>query len=105
MTIVASLTLSALLFIVLAFRPGTHPLIYVTAGFLIAMAAWQIQTFVRSWKLRKHFSGKNAVAADEAGPPAIEGVLTGRFLEEGKELVPASVTERTTTLLGDKVPR
>lgn len=49
LTIIVSFTLSILLF---GFRPGTHPLIYVTAGLLIAIGAWHIQTLIRTQKLK-----------------------------------------------------
>src|SRR5215216_6633405 len=48
MTVVASLILSTLLFLIFKNIPDTHPVIYVTAGFLLAIAAWQIQTFWRT---------------------------------------------------------
>ena len=52
MTIVASFTLSVLLFAILGFRADTHPLIYTTAGLLLGICGWHIQTFIRTQKLR-----------------------------------------------------
>ena len=53
MTIVASFTLSFLLFLILGFRSFTHPLIYATAGILITMGGWHIQTLIRTLMLKK----------------------------------------------------
>src|SRR5258708_30788156 len=48
LTIIASFSLSILLYAILGFRPNTHPLIYVTAGLLLGIGGWHIQTFIRT---------------------------------------------------------
>lgn len=105
MTIVASLTLSILLFLVLAFRPGTHPLIYVTAGLLIAMAAWHIQSLWRSLLLRKHF--KENEKRRQASLEQVRGGREPQNLLDPADLssaVPSSITERTTRdLAGNRI--
>jgi cytochrome c biogenesis protein CcdA len=98
MTIVTSFTLAALLYIVLAFRPDTHPLIYVTAGFLLAIGGWHIQAFVRTLMLRKQL--KEWGRLSNAGP-AVEvpsDFAAPRSLGEPdlSAHIPASVTEVTT---------
>ena len=98
MTIGACVVLAVLLYIFVAFRPDTHPLIYVTCGLLIAMAAWHTQTLWRTLQLRKHFR-KN----EERRLAALRGndMETGKLLEQADldEIVPNSVTERTTRSL------
>ena len=106
LTIVASFTLAILLYAVLAFRPDTHLLIYLTAGLLIAIGIWQIQTFIRSLKLRKHFRKKRLDDSLEAEltDTTIEGLPTGKFLNEADvgDQVPASVTDATTKHLVER---
>lgn len=97
MTIAVSLALSILLFSVLAFRPDTHPLIYATAGVLIAIAAWHIQSLWRSLLLRKHFK-ENEQRRQSSLESGTERTETSKLLEQAniKDIVPSSVTERTT---------
>jgi cytochrome c biogenesis protein CcdA len=104
MTVVVSFTLAALLYSFLAFRPETSFLIYLTAGFLIAMGAWHIQTFIRNLMLRKQLqkwkrSTLQAHEADTEQPRPEQARLQTANL---RDIVPASVTEHTTKHL-DKV--
>jgi hypothetical protein len=98
MTIVASFTLSFLLFLVLGFRSFTHPLIYVTAGILLAIGGWHIQTLIRTLMLKKQW--KRRVPLSEADPQqtAIKSAPTARSLAEANfaDAIPLSVTEHTT---------
>ena len=55
LTIIASFTLAILLYAILGFRENTHWLVYATAGLLIAIGAWHIQTFVRTRQLRRQW--------------------------------------------------
>lgn len=95
MTIITSFTLAILLYAILGFRPGTHPLIYVTAGLLLAIGAWHIQTFIRTQKLKKQWKRRMLPSEDEAvsqnAQPAFQPAPTAKF-----DAVPASVTENTT---------
>jgi hypothetical protein len=104
LTIIVSFTLSFLLF---AIVPDKHPLIYVTAGLLIAIGAWHIQTFIRTeqlkkqWKRRTPLTEINPVelqAASTEPPPAFKSASTAKLLDQAvfKERLPASVTENTT---------
>ncbi len=108
MTIVTSLTLSILLF---AIQPGRHPLIYVTAGLLIAIAAWHIQTFIRTQKLKKQWKRRTPAAeslsAWDESPPTIKSAATAKLLDEAdfSNTVPASVTETTTRHLTERPQR
>ena len=63
MTAVASLTLAIVLYAVFLGRPDTPVIIYITAGFLIAMFAWQAQVFWRNLKLRTHFKRRQGASA------------------------------------------
>jgi hypothetical protein len=99
LTIIVSFTLSFLLF---AFQPGTHPLIYATAGILIAIGAWHIQTLIRTVKLKKQWKRRtplNEVNALSFEPErALKPVSTAKLLDQADftDAVPASVTENTT---------
>ena len=97
MTVVASFTLAILLYSMLAFRPDTHWLIYMTAGLLIAIGGWHIQSLWRTHQLRKHFKKNQR-------PPEIEGVAakTGNLLQQADfENVIPTVTDHTTKLLSE----
>jgi hypothetical protein len=103
MTIVTSFTLSILLYWRYLGQDGTPLIIYVTAGFLIAMGCWQIQTLWRTLLLRRHFD-RNKRVDDEV--IAIDTVTDKRLKEASfDDIVPASVTERTTRHLQEQRPR
>ncbi len=104
MTIAASFTLAILLWAILAFRADTHALIYVTAGLLFAMGIWHIQTLWRTLLLRKHLKQSKA---PRTGQPDELPPTTERFLEDAnfEDVIPSSVTERTTNQLAEKHPR
>ena len=108
LTIVVSFTLAILLYSFLGFRSDTHPLIYVTAGLLIAIGCWHIQTFIRTlqltkqWKRRSPFSESRGSLTDS--PAAVESVSTSK-LKDQVDLVeahPPSVTESTTKSLSER---
>jgi hypothetical protein len=97
MTVIVCFTLAALLYTFVAFRPDTPVLIYVTAGFLIAMGGWHIQTFIRSRKLKKQWAVVNPRAAEQKKKKR-KGKITAKLLEKPnfEDMVPPSVTDRTT---------
>ena len=105
LTIIVSFTLSILLF---AVRPGTHPLIYATAGILIAIGAWHIQTFIRTQKLKKQWKRRASLNGIEAGLPETEraskSASTAKLLDQADfaDAVPASVTENSTRHLVER---
>ena len=102
MTIITCFTLAFLLFLIMGFRSFTHPLVYVTAGLLIAMGGWHIQTLIRTLMLKKQW--KQRVPLTEIPAPSIEvhpefkSVPTGKLLDQAnfENSVPGSVTENTT---------
>lgn len=98
MTIVACFTLAILLYSMLAFRPDTHTLIYITASLLIAMGAWHIQTFWRAILLRKHFKKMKPPAAEKEERTGKLAADTAKLLEtpDLSDFVHSSVTEDTT---------
>ena len=102
MTICASFTLSFLLFLVLGFRSFTHPLIYVTAGILLAIGGWHIQTLIRTLMLKKQWK-RRAPLSEIQAPMAFNATPTGRLLDQTDfaDAIPASVTEHTTRHLAD----
>ena len=93
MTIIVCFSLAALLYIMLGFRSNTHPMIYVTAGLLIAMGGWHIQTFIRTRQLRRQWKrrGQSTVEIEKAA-------TTGKLLSDAdfENVVPTSVTDHTT---------
>ena len=105
LTIVVSFTLSILL---LAIVPYKHPLIYVTAGLLIAIGAWHIQTFIRTQKLKEQWKRRAPLSEIEAGVPeterAFKSASSARLLDQADfgNTVPASVTEHTTRHLAER---
>ena len=106
LTIIVSFTLSFLLFTILP--DEQHPLIYVTAGLLIAIGAWHIQTFIRTQKLKKQWKRRVPLAEIEAGLPeaerAFKSASTAKLLDQADvaNTVPASVTENTTRHLVER---
>lgn len=99
MTICASFTLSLLLFLVLGFKASTHPLIYVTAGILLAICGWHIQTLIRTLMLKKQWKRRaplNGIQA--ASHETFKSTPTAKLLDEADfaDAIPASVTEHTT---------
>ena len=99
LTILVSFTLSILLF---ALRPSTHPLIYTTAGLLIAIGAWHIQTLIRTQKLKKQWKRRSPLTSVETGSPeserAFKAASTAKLLDQADfaNAVPATVKENTT---------
>jgi hypothetical protein len=110
MTIVASFTLAFLLYSILGFRPETHPLIYVAGSFFFAIGGWQIQTVIRTWKLRQQWRRRAPAAIDpgteQRTPAEFDARTTARQLDPAdlRDSAPASVTENTTRQL-ENVPR
>ena len=101
MTVMVSFTLAILLYALLGFRDSTHPMIYVTAGLLIAMGAWHIQTFIRTRSLKKQWKRRGANI--ESDPAAVNQPITGKLLDQPdfENIVPASVTDHTTKHLSE----
>lgn len=97
MTIVVSFTLAALLYSILAFRPDTHALIYITAGFLLAIGGWHIQTFVRTLMLRKQLKEWGRLSGEEQKEKSAASAAPIQLNEPDlSSHIPASVTEMTT---------
>lgn len=98
MTIVASFTLAFLLFLILGFRSFTHPLIYVTAGILLAMGGWHIQTLIRTLMLKKQWKRRVPLTETQSAELAFKSTPTARSLAEPNfaDAIPSSVTEHTT---------
>jgi len=111
LTIIVSFTLSILLFAILGSRSDTHPLIYATAGLLIGIGAWHIQTLIRTQKLKKQWKRRAPLTGGEAAlhqtPPAFESASTAKLLDEAdfEDAIPASVTENTTRHLAERPRR
>jgi hypothetical protein len=103
MTVITSFTLSFFLFLVLGFRSFTHPLIYITAGILIAMGGWHIQTLIRTLMLKKQWKQRTPLSEPQ---PAFKSTQTGKLLDQAEftDAVPVSVTEHPTRHLAKTPP-
>jgi hypothetical protein len=106
LTIIVSFTLSFLLFAVV---PDKHPLIYVTAGLLIAIGAWHIQTFIRTQQLKKQWKRRTPLteiqAASPETQPTFKSASAAKLLDQAdfENTLPASVTEYTTRHLAERL--
>jgi hypothetical protein len=105
LTVIVSFTLSILLFAII---PDKHPLIYVTAGLLIAIGAWHIQTFIRTQMLKKQWQRRPCLNESQSAPsetqPTLKSASTPKLLDQANfaDTIPASVTENTTRHLAEK---
>lgn len=91
-------------------KEDTPVVIYVVAGFLTAMFAWQVQTFLRTLQLKKQFKKRSDFDDDEkleTESPSLASKATNELLPEAEfeNIVPASVTENTTKHLKEKIKR
>lgn len=107
MTAIVSLSLAILLYVLFLGKDDTPVIIYITAGFLTAMCAWQVQTFWRTLKLKKQIVNKNnrpEVSEKYEDKKILSPAPTKEFLNEAdlSHIVPASVTEYTTKNLTEK---
>jgi cytochrome c biogenesis protein CcdA len=102
LTIIASFTLAVLLYAILGFRENTHWLIYATAGLLIAIGGWHIQTFIRTRQLRRQWQ-RRAKEQDAADAASLQNPTTSKLLTTPAqdEAIPPTVTEETTRHLTD----
>lgn len=110
MTGIVSLTLAIILYVMFLGKDDTPIIIYIVAGFLTAMFAWQVQTFWRNLLLKKHIkTRKNFDEQEEmeTKTPVLESVPVNGLLPEPdlSDVVPISVTENTTKKLKEKVKR
>lgn len=102
LTIIVCFTLSILLFAFFGSRQHTHPLIYVTAGLLLAIGGWHIQTLIRTHQLKKQWKRRAPLTEIQAGlpetQPPFKSASTAKLLDQAdfENTVPASVTENTT---------
>jgi len=97
LTIVASFTLAILLYAILGFRENTHWLIYATAGLLIAIGSWHIQTFIRTRQLRRQWQ-RRAKDQDPEGAASLQDPTTSKLLNTPArdDAIPPAITEETT---------
>lgn len=104
MTVIVCFTLAILLWAMLGFRETTHPLIYATAGLLIAMGGWHIQTFIRTRRLKRQWKRYGAnIQNDPADQQTFGAVPTDKLLDrpDFENAIPASVVDHTTRHLSE----
>jgi hypothetical protein len=104
LTIITSFTLSTLLWVILGSKGNTHPLIYVTAGLLIGIGAWHIQTLIRTQKLKKQWKKRTSLTESESAFREIEPGSNPKLLNQSdfSDTIPTSVTENTTRHLVER---
>ncbi len=111
LTGITSLVLATILYAMFLGKDGTPVIIYIVAGFLTAIFAWQAQTFLRTLQLKKQFKRQSKSSIEQTENSSDEQILesksTNELLPEAdyKDFVPASVTENTTKHLAEKVSR
>lgn len=109
LTGIVSITLAIILYVMFLGKDDTPVIIYVVAGTLTAMFAWQVQTFIRTLQLKKQFKKHNVNNNNEVENKIleIESKPTNELLPEAnyENFTPASVTDRTTRNLKEKVKR
>ena len=109
MTAIVSITLAILLYAFFLGREDTPLIIYITAGFLTAIFAWQVQTFWRILLLKKQIARgnnrENETTENVKASNKLQSVPTKELLNEAdlSNIVPASVIEFTTKNLGEKI--
>ncbi|MBS1796439.1 MAG: hypothetical protein JSS81_21495 [Acidobacteria bacterium] len=111
LTAIVSLALAVTLYAVFLPREDTPLVIYLTAGFLTAMFAWQVQVVWRTILLRRHFRKRSRQVPDASDneskvDPALS-YETRRLLNEADPADPANITldESRTARFGEKIPR
>lgn len=105
MTAAASLTLAATLYAVFFGRADTPVIIYVTAGFLTAMFAWQVQVIWRTRLLKKKFAEteRRFDLSSEAMPAALNAAENDRpAAAVYGDPIPVAGTGRRTGKLKEK---
>lgn len=106
-----SFILAVLLYAAFWNKPGTSPVIYIVAAFLLAMCGWQFSTFRVGLKLRKTFkrrkNGGETENAVQGNQSVFQSAKTKDLLPEADstDVVPTSVTENTTRHLAEKISR
>lgn len=95
---IVGITLAITLYATLIGPHNAPIVVYITFGFLMAMSAWQIQTFIRTRMVKKQVAKlkptrETAELVMPAADPASPKSLNEPDLEN---YMPASVTERTT---------
>ena len=103
MSAIAGFGIGLLLLISHLDRQGTHFSVFVALSFLFVIASWQTVSFFNNWNLRKRFKQKDDIAGDhELGSQDTSKLLNEPNLEN---VVPASVTEKTTRNLKETIER
>ncbi|MCB1023081.1 MAG: hypothetical protein KDB79_01740, partial [Acidobacteria bacterium] len=61
LTGIVSITLAIILYAMFLGKENTPVIIYIVAGFLTAMFAWQVQVFIRNLMLKKQLKEKRVI--------------------------------------------
>lgn len=103
---IVSFIMAVLLFITHFGKENTHPIIYLSAAFFIVIGVWQIANVSAALRLKKQFDKrKESGETKEWSEKSFNPAKTAELLNEADfaNTVPASVTEKTTGNLSEKV--
>jgi NhaP-type Na+/H+ or K+/H+ antiporter len=106
LTGIVSLTLAITLYAVFLGKENTPVIIYIVAGFLTAMFAWQVQMFLRTIQLKNQFKNQSKTEkGSEETQKTIDSKPTKELLKEAdfEDFIPVSVTENSTKNLKEKI--
>jgi len=100
-----SFIMAILLIITHLGKENTHPIIYLSAAFFIVIGVWQIVNVSTGLSLKKQFDKRRENIEMEEETHSINPAKTAELLNEAdfSNAVPASVTEKTTRNLTEKV--
>jgi methionyl-tRNA synthetase len=108
LTAVVSIALAILLYATHYGKENVSFSIYLAAGILLAMGFWQISSFIIGRKLKRNFKKrKESDKFEKQKEKILYSAGMQEFLPEAdlKNLVPTTVTEKTTKNLSEKINR
>ena len=105
MTAVVSLSLEVALYFIFIGREGTPWILYAVFGFLVSITVWQIQTTIRTRLIKKQVERMKPKRSENV--ESLKPADTSNLLNEAdfENVVPASVTDRTTRDLTPTSPQ
>ncbi len=103
---IISFVMAILLIITHLGKDNTHPIIYLASAFFIVIGVWQIVNVSTALSLKKQFKKRRESSQTEENlTSSVRSGKTAELLNEAdfSNIVPASVTEKTTLNLKEKV--
>ena len=103
---VSSIVMAILLYATFLGKENVSPLIYASAALFTVIGIWQMIDFITVFRLKKHFSKRRENLEVEESPKFLKNSSNTRELlneADFDNVVPVSVTEKTTKNLTEKV--